>query len=187
MAIIVSEGSTFEPHPEGQFRAVCVDVVERHGVETAWGRKNKVRLVWQTEANRDDGKPFLASASFNASLHEQSRLRPFLEAWRGRKFTRDELNGFDLEALVGVQAVIQITHTEKDGKTYDNVTAIMRPMKGLEPVHSSDYVRVQDREEAPAPKSAATAPRAPAAVAPAASGYDAFPEALEAEDDDLPF
>lgn len=182
MGIIVTEGSTFEPHPEGQFRAVCVDVVERHGVETAFGPKNKVRLVWQTEATREDGKPFLASASFNASLHEQSRLRPFLEGWRGKKFTRDELKGFDLEKLIGVQAVIQIVHTEKDGKVYDNVTTIMRPMQGMTPVQPNGYIRVQDREDS---KAQAHVP--PAKRAAVAAGFDQFPEALEAEDDDLPF
>lgn len=179
MAIIVTEGSTFEPHPEGQFRAVCVDVVEKLNVPTAFGPKNKVRLVWQTEESREDGKPFLASASFNASLHEQSRLRPFLESWRGKKFTADELKGFDLEALIGIGAVLQITHTTKDGKTYDNVSSIMRLMKGMEPVEARDYTRVKDRPDVPATQVAA--------VTVPAGGFDQFPEALEGDDDDLPF
>jgi hypothetical protein len=172
MAIVVTEGSTFEPHPEGQFRAVCVDVVERHAVPTAFGPKNKVRIVWQTEENREDGKPFLASSSFNASLHEQSRLRPFLEAWRGRKFTAEELKGFDLDKLVGVNALIQITHTNKDGKTYDNVTAIFKPMRGMEALQSREYVRVQDRQ--------------PVGTVAEHKSFEDFPDALR-EDDDLPF
>lgn len=186
MGIIVSEGSTFTPHPEGQFRAVCVDVVERHNVATAWGPKNKVRIAWQTEALREDGKPCLASASFNANLSENGRLRPFLEAWRGKKFTTQELRGFDLEHLIGVQAVIQITHTEKDGKTYDNVTAIMRPMKGVEPLEVRDYVRVQDRPQ--------ERPQDPTEVVKqderrkAAQELDEFPAPLEQDEDDgLPF
>lgn len=183
MGIIVTEGSTFEPHPEGQFRAVCVDVVERHGVETAWGIKNKVRLVWQTEATRDDGKPFLASASFNATLNENGRLRPFLEGWRGKKFTAQDLKGFDLEKLIGVQAVIQIVHTEKDGKVYDNVTTIMRPMQGMTPVAMNGYIRVQDREESKAQAHVPAAKREAVAA-----GFDQFPEALQDDDDDsLPF
>jgi hypothetical protein len=185
MAIIVSGESSFELHPEGQFRAVCVDVVEKRDVPTAWGPKTKVRLAWQTEEVRADGKPFLASSSFNASLAESSRLRPFLEAWRGKKFTPDELKAFDLENLIGVQAVIQVTHTQRDGKTYDNVTAIMRPMRGLEPVEPRDYVRVVDRPDAsPAP---AAPPARRTASAPAASDWGDIPEPVQEDDDDLPF
>lgn len=193
MSIIVTEGTSFTPHPEGQFRAVCVDVVERHNVATAWGPKNKVRIAWQTEELRDDGKPCLASASFNANLSENGRLRPFLEAWRGRKFTAQELRGFDLENLIGVQAVIQITHTERDGKTYDNVTAIMRPMKGVPPLEPRDYVRVQDREQDEQSRRggghhSASSGDAPAGGrSPSRASFDDFPPELEAEEDDLPF
>lgn len=179
MGIVVTEGSTFEPHPEGQFRAVCVDVVERHGVQTAFGPKNKIRLVWQTEENPEDGKPFLASASFNATLNENGRLRPFLESWRGKKFSAEELKGFDLEQLIGVGAVVQITHTTKDGKTYDNVTSIMRLMKGMEPVTPREYTRVQDRPVQPA----ATV----STGAPVPAGFNEFPSELEDNDDSLPF
>ena len=56
MAIKVSEGGTYTPHPEGQFRAVCVDVVEMHNVPTEFGPKNKVRLVFQTEEQLADGR-----------------------------------------------------------------------------------------------------------------------------------
>lgn len=186
MPIIVSGESTYELHPEGQFRAVCVDVVEKRDVPTAWGPKTKVRLVWQTDELRSDGKPFLASSSFNASLAETSRLRPFLEAWRGKKFTTDELKAFDLEHLIGVQAVLQVTHTERDGKTYDNVTAIMRPMKGLEPIEPNGYVRVIDRpDSSPAPAAAAPARRM--ASAPAAADWGDIPEPVQEDEDDLPF
>jgi len=186
MPIIVSGESAYELHPEGQFRAVCVDVVEKRDVPTAWGPKTKVRLVWQTEELRGDGKPFLASSSFNASLAETSRLRPFLEAWRGKKFTQDELKAFDLEHLIGAQAVIQVTHVSREGKEYDNVTAIMRPMKGLEPVAPNGYVRTIDRPDAtPAPQAAPARTSRPAPTP--AEEWGDIPEPIQEDGDDLPF
>lgn len=182
MAVTVSEGGTYTPHPEGQFRAVCVDVVELHNVPTAFGPKNKVRLVFQTEEALDDGRPAMASASFNASLAEKSRLRPFLEAWRGRKFTAQELKGFDLEVLLGAGAVLQIQHTEKDGKVYDNITSIMRLMKGMEAVAPKDYVRKKDR-----PMDGTNGNGSGHGSASSSNGFDDVPEPLQDDEDDLPF
>lgn len=145
MAITVSDGGSFTPHPEGQFRAVCVDVVELRGVQTSWGPKTMVRLVFQTEEKLDNGKPALVSNRFGASLSEKSRLRPFIEAWRGKPFNADELKKFDLEVLIGANAVMQVTHVNKNDKVYDNISAIMRPMKGMEKLEVRDYVRVADR------------------------------------------
>lgn len=184
MAINVSEGGTYTPHPEGQFRAVCVDVVEMHNVPTEFGPKNKVRLVFQTEEPLADGRPAMASASFNASLNEKSRLRPFLEAWRGRKFTPEELKGFDLEVLLGAGAVLQIQHTEKSGKVYDNITSIMRLMKGMTALEPRDYIRKKDR---PMDGTNGNGHSAPASAP--AGGLDDIPEPLQLDDDDdgLPF
>jgi hypothetical protein len=173
MAIIAKDtGGGFTPHPEGQFRAVCVDVVDKGLVETTWQGKtrsqHKIRVVFQTEEQMPDGKPAMASRSFTLSLGEKSALRPFLEAWRGRKFTGEELAGFDVEKLIGAGAVIQIVHEHKGDKVYDNITSIMKLMKGMEALKVRDYVRVQDR------------------VPVGAGSFEEPPAALD-EDDDLPF
>jgi hypothetical protein len=174
MGITVSDGGSFTPHPEGQFRAVCVDVVEMRDVATQWGPKTMIRLVWQTEETLDSGKPALISSRFGASLSDKSRLRPFIEAWRGKAFTPDELKKFDLEVLLGVNAVMQVTHVNKDGKVYDNISAIMRPMKGMEKLTVQDYVRVQDRPIQNGQGHAASA-----------NGH--APDAQDEPEDDLPF
>jgi hypothetical protein len=46
------------------------------------------------------------------------------EAWRGRAFTEDELAGFDLKHLLGVYALINVTHSSKGDKTYSNVAGL---------------------------------------------------------------
>lgn len=192
MPIIAKDsGGDFTPHPEGQFAAVCVDVVDKGLVTSTWNgeprERHVIRVVFQTEETLDTGKPALASRTFTLSLGEKSALRPFLESWRGKKFSAAELRGFDVEKLIGANAVVQIVHEEKGDRTYDNITSVMKLMKGMTPVEPNGYIRVCDRPDVPGavpPKAKARTPvQAP-------SDFDRVPEALEDDDDDnssLPF
>ena len=145
-------GRNFEPAPAGQHSAVCIDFVDMGIEQVEYNGKlkhqHKCRIVWELEATREDGRRFITGRKFTASLDEKSALRPFLEAWRGKPFTADELKGFESENLVGVGALIQIVHKTVGDRTYDNVNAIMLPPKGmkwLEPANDPAYVRVKDR------------------------------------------
>lgn len=188
MPIIVSDSGTFTPAPEGQHQAVLCDVVELHDVPTPFGPKNKVRLVFQLDEKMPDGRPYLASRSFGATLNERGTLRPFLEAWRGKKFTTDELRSFDLEALIGVNAIIQILHEQKNGKTYDNIQTAMKLMKGMTPIAVEGYTRKKDRPvgeqngraNGEAGETAGHGPGMPGSYVPDPSEY-------EDPDDGLPF
>lgn len=133
--------------PEGLWPAVCVDVVELGLVETAWGKKEKVRLVWQIEEqNPDTKKPFEIRRDFGLSLSEKSHLRPFLEAWRGKKFLKEELDGFDLEKLLGANCQVQIIQNiTEEGRIYANIQAVVPAGKGAPKLRAQDYVRVKDR------------------------------------------
>lgn len=151
MGLMLKEGTTFKLVPPGQYSAVCIDVVDLGIVKTTWQGKEKTahkcRIVFElAEVDPDTGKRLSISSYFTASLSEKATLRKFLEAWRGRAFTADELKGFDTENLIGVGAVLQVVHAQKGDKTYDNINSIMKPMKGmpwLEP--SGGYIRVKDR------------------------------------------
>jgi len=138
----------FTPAPEGLFAAVCIDVVEHPNVETQWGTKDKVEVRWELdEINPDTHAPFQVRAWFTSSLHEKAKLRTVLEMWRGKKFTAQELKGFDLEKLIGVTCQVQIVHTPGDeGKVWANVQAVIKAGKHtplLKP--SADYVREINR------------------------------------------
>jgi hypothetical protein len=155
MPIIATGGNatTFKPAPAGVHTGVCCDVVDMGLLEVTYAgqtkKQHKVRLVWQIEELMDDGKPFIVQKRYTLSLHEKSNLRLDLQSWRGRAFTEDELRGFDLEKLIGVNCMLNIVHTQKGGETYANVTAVM-PLKKNMPsiVVSKDYVRFRDRTEA---------------------------------------
>ena len=45
------------------------------------------------------GRRFDVARVYTLCLHERAALRKDLESWRGRKFTEQELDGFDLEKL----------------------------------------------------------------------------------------
>lgn len=150
MAIMASKGSSFETCPAGSFAAVCCDVIDLGIVKSDYQGKvksqHKVWIVWQIDEQNSSGKPFMPRKRYTVSLHEKAALRKDLESWRGRPFTDEELQGFDLEKLIGVGAMISVVQAAVKGNVYANVTAVMRPPKGLNPpAIDPSYVRVQDR------------------------------------------
>jgi hypothetical protein len=151
MAIIAKKsGASFIPAPSGQWSSVCVDVVDLGMLEVAFGGKkktqHKIRIVWQISEVMSDNKPFLVQKRYTLSLHEKAALRKDLESWRGKPFTDDELNGFDLEVLLGVTCLLNVLQQTKEGDTYANVVGIMRLPKGMQAISQLDYVRVRDRK-----------------------------------------
>lgn len=154
MGLILKDagGGTFTPAPEGQHVAVCVDVVDLGIVKTEWKGEartvHKCRIVFEIGETMENGNRFTVSQMFTASLGEKANLRKFLESWRGRAFTKEELAGFDTEQLIGAPAVVQVVHAEKGDKTYANINSVMKLMKGLPKLSpSNDYIRVKDRKE----------------------------------------
>lgn len=140
------KGKDFVPPPSGLQRAVCCDVVELGIVDSAFGPKRKIKLVWQSENKMDNGKPFLIQQRYTATLHPKGTLRPALESWRGKALTEEEANDFDLEILLEKNCQILVVHNTKDGVTYGNVQSIVPPPKGVAHLKVTDYTRVCDRE-----------------------------------------
>lgn len=144
-----SSGTNFVPAPSGAHSAVCVDVVDLGMLEVSFGGKkktqHKIRMVWQIAEVMPDNKPFIVQKRYTLSLHEKAGLRKDLESWRGKAFTADELEGFDLEVLIGVTCLLNVLQVQRDGDTYANVVSIMRLPKGVEPLKARDYVRTIDR------------------------------------------
>lgn len=138
-------GGNFIPCPPGQFSAVCCDVVDLGVLEVSFGGKkkkqHKIYISWQVEEVMPDNRPFLISKRYTLSLHEKAALRKDLEAWRGRGFSEEELDGFDVESVIGAPCLINAV---KNGE-YTNVASIGRLHKSMTPLQVRDYVRVKDR------------------------------------------
>lgn len=138
--------SQYVPAPEGLHHAVCCDVIDLGLMQTAWGEKHKVRLVWQLEPTQEDGRPYEVRKQYSLSLHDRAALRKDLESWRGRKFTPAELEGFDLEKLIGVNCQVQVVQDiSEEGTIWANVQAIVPAPKGVLKLAVREYTRMQDR------------------------------------------
>ncbi len=193
-------GKTSELAPDGNHVAACVGVIDL-GTQTyefngSAISNRKVLLQWElVNEAMSDGRPFMVSAEFTLSLHEKSKLRPFLENWRGRPFTPEELAGFDLDSLAGRGCMLNVVHeVSKKGKTFSAVKSASRMPKGLpNPAASVDVVIYSIADPIPegiaewiAAKIAGSEEKKTAAHIDAVLGDVPVPAAA-AEDDDLPF
>lgn len=137
MALTVSAESsgTFELPPPGAVAARCNRVIDLGSQESSYEGKvklqRKILLSWELAETRTDGSPFTISRRFGLSLHEHAALRAFLQAWRGRPFTDEELAGFDLRALIGAPCLLNIAHTSRNGRDYANILSISPLPKGM--------------------------------------------------------
>jgi hypothetical protein len=147
MSLIAKGGGDFVPCPEGLHLCCCVDVVDKGLVDTQYGEKHKVVLVWETDKRMEDGKPFTVRRMYTFSLHPKSSLHKDLVAWRGQPFTAEQLKkGFDVEKVIGTCCQILVKHADRDGQIWADVAAIMKAPNGQKLTPSGNYKRVKDRE-----------------------------------------
>lgn len=164
MAIIGSDtggGKDFEPVPEGQAVATC-DMMVDLGIQDdggSFGPKHKVYIRFQVPEHRvqyeKDGQdydlPAVIGVQFTLSLSEKSNLRPFLEGWRGKRFTAEEVRGFDITAVAGAPALLNIVHKAGEGrnagKTFANIASIMPVPRGMAKPKLEGEVIIHDDEQ----------------------------------------
>lgn len=137
MAIIARRnGGNTTQIEEGNYLATCIWVID---LGEQWSEKfnktsHKVMITWEipdvTITVDGEEKPKVISKEYGLSLSEKSTLRPHLEAWRGKRFTEEELKGFDLKAILGKSCQLQILHNDKG---YANVGSIMALTRGMTP------------------------------------------------------
>ncbi len=137
-----NKGNPMEPIPAGVHVAVCYGVVDLGTHFNQKYNKEVHKILVQLELpecraefERDGQKvklPRAISKRYTLSLSEKSNLRKDLESWRGRKFTAQELAGFDIAAIIGAPCQIQVVHEAgKDGRTYAAIAAIMALPKSM--------------------------------------------------------
>ena len=146
MSIIVKEtGNTFTKAPEGVHQAVCCDVISAFQVDCKKKdgtdyKRDEVTIIFQLAAlNPDnDNKRFQVRRLFGMNLATTGHLRPFLENWRGKKFTKEELSkGFDVEKLIGVNCNVNILHNGD----WANIAGVMPLSAGQPKIEIDGYTR----------------------------------------------
>lgn len=127
----------FEIAPQGNHVATCYQVIDLGFQESNWqgniSWKHKVFVNFELSNEKmQDGRPFSVGARYTLSLHEKAELRKALESWRGRGFTEQELEGFDLFNILDKPAMVNVQHNESNGNTYANISAITPLPKGMD-------------------------------------------------------
>jgi len=140
MLIIKNEGTSkkrYYPTP-GTKQAVCYAVHDIGVQESKFGPKHQLIIQWELDELIKEGdfkgKRFVQSKKYTCSLHEKSNLRKDLEAWRSKRFTEKDMEGFDIEKVIGKGCLLAISKEEKEDKTYINITGVTPLMDGMVPM-----------------------------------------------------
>jgi hypothetical protein len=111
-----SNGGGYESLPVGQYKAACYRIVDvgthNETYEGETSKRHSVFIYWETPDNKmSDGKPFSIMKQYTLSLNEKSALFRDLCSWRKKKFTDEELKGFDLTNILGCTCEIEVELT----------------------------------------------------------------------------
>lgn len=143
MKLKANEGGWENPKL-GMHQAVCVDDIDLGEVETKFGKKPRIRLMFLLDQKRSDGEPMVIGRTYGATLSPKGDLRRDLKSWRGGDLSPDELKDFDTKILVGVQAQLNITEFQKgDGTPGTQIETILPPVDG-QSIDGSSYEKKDD-------------------------------------------
>lgn len=143
MAMLIStKPKQYELPGEGEHCAVLCDIVDLGEVDTAYGKKDKLRFIWLVDQRDSTGKQIQVAYSYTKSLHEKASLRKVIKAILGR----DPGDTFDVETLLGTNVRLVIEHVSQDERTFAGIAAILRPRKGDTALTiPADFTRYKDR------------------------------------------
>lgn len=151
--MIVSRNSSsapLEPLSTGTKLARCIGLLDL-GTQTDeyQGKTNilrKVRIVWELPNDtHGDGVPFVIGKNYTLSLGEKATLRADLVAWRdGRQFTDEQLDGFDLRAILGKGCFLSVGHNTGKKAVVNAVMALPKGMPMPEQYHPMQYLSFDD-------------------------------------------
>ena len=135
--MIISAQTAFESAAAGVYPARLYRLLDL-GTQTGdyQGKPTKARkLLLSFELLGDermaDGKPFTISRRFTASLSDKAALRAFINQWRGKALSDDEVKAFDVSKLLGAYGFVNLTESTRDGKSYTNIASISPLPKGM--------------------------------------------------------
>jgi hypothetical protein len=138
---LTQESGGFRGLEPGIYNARC-DLIADLGMQDTgkYGLKHKVYIRFavpdQTGEDKDGNKFQMSIGSkFTASLGKKANLRKVLEGWRGKPFTEEELEGFELTKLLNAPATIVVgTYLDREGKerpSLENVLKCKSEVDGL--------------------------------------------------------
>jgi len=146
MSYVIKEGDGFKQVAGGVYPARCVRMIGLGTQRGEWAGKptKKIQVLISFELPTElipdgefEGQPYMVSKFYTSSLGEKSNLRKHLISWRGRDFTPEELQGFDLTNIVGKPCMVSIIHSKNGKANVDNIMALPKGMAVPEQVNKS--------------------------------------------------
>ena len=130
--LIAREKADYIPIPEGQHRAVCSGIVSIGLQESFGSTRHQILIrfefpdlrVDREESGATHDEPRTKWVFYTLSLHRKANLRQDLERWRGRGFTKHELEGFDVMSVLGCPCLVTIIHDHSGDRVKDKITSI---------------------------------------------------------------
>lgn len=121
--------------PEGEVAAYVANIIDC-GLQLYNGEQenvvHKLAFVFELNYNNDEGKHMTMTQVFTASMHPKSKLRPFIEQWRGKPYTDDEVVDFDTDNLVGKYVILNLQKRQTaNGKKRTEIFSI-RNARGVD-------------------------------------------------------
>lgn len=148
MGLTLKQSGDFQIAPAGTYPAIIYRVIDLGTQQINWQGQlswsHKILLAFELHGDEkmDDGRPFVISKRYTASLSQKAKIREHLEAIRGRPFSNDELGGFHLRNVLGAPCLLQVVHESKGEAVYANIGGLMKLPKGMpkpEPINEQIY------------------------------------------------
>ena len=133
-------GGGFDPHSEGQYAVMCVDVVNLGIRIDEYPGKDprespKVALVFASGEHQDGGDMTIVTVEMTLSMYETANMRQFLESWRGKSYTPEQAEaGVPLHKLHKQAGLASIEHIiTKRGRKFAKLRSISPLPDGMQP------------------------------------------------------
>tara|TARA_S200002703_G_scaffold74073_5_gene63973 strand:- start:3418 stop:4149 length:732 start_codon:yes stop_codon:yes gene_type:complete len=142
-----SGGGEYEAVPKGTHNAVCYRLIDAGTREEQFKeedpkKRHVIFIQWELpDLKLDDGRPMSIMKQYTLSLNENSTLHKDLKMWRGKSFTDEELRGFDLTAVLGVNCELEVGHTA-NGRA--KVTSVFKPTGGFKKMATANPLTAFD-------------------------------------------
>ena len=136
--------------PAGTHNAICCRVVDIGTQATSFGPRHQLFFSWElTDETMNNGRPFIISRRYNYSADRKASLRIDIEGWLGRTLDARDFGTLDLSTMLGRTCLVGVKHETRDGRTFANVTSIMKPpketMERLPPMTEAVALSLADR------------------------------------------
>jgi len=147
--IVATTGTNEYPKvPTGVHNARCVRVIDLGTQRNDYGGnitfKRQVLIIWEIPDQMSNDQPMTISKFYTLSLHEKSNLGMDLTSWRGRPFTEQEKEGFDITKLIGVPCQINVMHNDSGKEKVSSVMPLGKDTNIHEQYHESISFSIDD-------------------------------------------